>query len=114
MKAIIVFLLLFCSNVYGEQHWAVGGWDCRSWGAIRLLNDHYAIDVDPEGYLMNWGMWQDFDQNSVIILWIESSKMDIITKENNRFYTQHSYGFGISSEIEETKKIFIEVKESNE
>jgi hypothetical protein len=34
--------------------------------------------------------------------------MDIISKENNKFYTQNSYGFGISSEIEETKKILME------
>lgn len=105
---ISLFCLIAISVCKSEEHWAVGGWDCRSWGAIRLLNDHYAIDVDPEGFLINWGMWQDFDQNSIIIMWVESSKMDIIAKENNKFYTQHSYGFGISSEIEETHKIFKE------
>ena len=109
-KHFIIPFLFFCiiSVCKSEEHWAVGGWNCRSWGAIRLLDDHYAIDVDPDGFLTNWGMWQDFDQNSVIILWFESSKMDIITKENNKFYTQNCYGFGISSEIEETQKIFKE------
>jgi hypothetical protein len=105
---IPLFFFIVVSVCKSEEHWAVGGWDCRSWGAIRLLNDHYAIDVDPEGCLINWGMWQDFDQNSIIIFWAENTKMDIISKENNKFYTQNSYGFGISSEIEETKKILTE------
>jgi hypothetical protein len=98
------FAINSSSICYSDEHWAVGGWDCRSWGAIRLLEDRYAIDVDPEGYLMNWGMWQDFDENSVIIVWVENTKIDIITKENNKFYTQHCYGFGLSSNIEETHK----------
>lgn len=101
---IPLFFFIVVSVCKSEEHWAVGGWDCRSWGAIRLLDDHYAIDVDPEGCLMSWGTWQDFDKNSVIIVWIDSSKIDMITKENNKFYTQHSYGFGVASEIQETHK----------
>lgn len=102
------FAINFSSICYSDEHWAIGGWDCRSWGAIRLLDDHYAIDVDPEGCLTNWGMWQDFDQNSVIIVWVESRKIDIITRDKNKFYTQSCYGFGISSEIQQTNKILKE------
>jgi len=42
------FAIIFSSICYSDEHWAIGGWDCRSWGAIRLLDDHYAIDVDPD------------------------------------------------------------------
>ena len=108
MKAIFLIVCLWCSDVLADQHWAVGGWDCRSWGAIRLFDDGLMIDVDPDGFLTNWGYWQIFDQNSVILMWMDSSKMEIITKDGDKFYTQSSHGFGISSEIEETKKTLIE------
>lgn len=106
----LLVVISFQTCIMAEQHWAVGGWDCRSWGAIRLLEDYYAIDIDAEGCLVNWGMWQNFNQNSVIIVWIENRRIDIIAKENNKFYTQSCYGFGIASTVEETHKILKEKK----
>lgn len=105
-KILFFFILLFSNAIYGEEkHWAIGGWDCRSWGAIRLLEDRYAIDLDPEGCLNNWGVWQDFDENSVLIVWMESNKVEIIVKDKDKFYTQSCFGFGMGSVVEETKKI---------
>jgi len=102
-KVILIWLAI-ASTSLAEKHWAVGYWDCRSWGGIRLSEEGYANDLGPEGQLQNWGAWQPFDQNSIIVVWMESSKIEIITKEGDKFYTQNCYGFGISSEITETKR----------
>jgi len=105
MKAILLWLLL-CSIILGEDHWATGGWNGRHWGAIRLFEEpfKFATDLDPEGFLQNYGVWQDYDQHSVIIVW-ESGKREIIAKEGNKYYNQTAYSFGISSNIEEISKI---------
>ena len=105
MKALLLWLLL-CSISLGEEHWATGGWNCRHWGAIRLFEEpfKFATDLDPEGFLQNYGVWQDYDQHSVIIVW-ESGKREIIAKEGNKYYNQTAYSFGVSSNIEEVSKI---------
>jgi len=108
MKYILAFFLSCFSISYADDHWAVGAWDCRSWGAIRLLDDHYAIDLDPEGHLNSIGAWQDFDQNSIIIAWIDTTKIEIIQKNGDKFFRQSYYGFGAGSELQETKKILTE------
>jgi hypothetical protein len=102
----LVVCLLFSQNCIAEDHWATGGWNCRHWGAIRLFEEpfKFATDLDPEGFLQNYGVWQDYDQNSVIIVW-ESGKREIIAKEGNKYYNQTAYSFGISSNIEEISKI---------
>ena len=89
-----------------EQEWPVGCWDCRSWGAIRLLEDNTAISVDPDGNLENWGIWQyNIHNNRVLIVWMESEMIEIIEKENDKFFRQSAFPWGIASEVEETKKI---------
>lgn len=95
-----------------KQDWWVGGWNTKHWGAIRLLDDGYVIDLDPEGKLQNWGIYQKFngDDNEVLIIWMESSMMEIIRREGDKFYRQSGYPFGVSSEIQEVKKIFNEDK----
>lgn len=89
-----------------ETDWPVGCWNCRSWGGMRLLEDGYAVDTDPEGLLNDWGVWQHFGgQSEVIIVWMESSRVEIIRNDNGKYYHQMSYSFGIGSEIEEVKKV---------
>lgn len=101
-----LLLLVLIPSVSFAEHWAVGAWDCRSWGAIRIFEDGYTIDVNPDGELQNWGVWQNHNENSIIIVWLDSSLVEIIEKTpNNKFYRQGTYSFGIGSEIEETKKI---------
>ena len=86
--------------------WPIGCWNCRSWGAIRLLEDSYAIDLDPEGKLNNWGVWQySGSEDRVLIVWIESGMMEIIEKRGDKYLRQSAYSWGIASEIEEVKKI---------
>jgi hypothetical protein len=104
----IVLAISYQACIMAERHWAVGGWDCRSWGAIRLLDDRYAIDLDPEGCLNDWGVWQDFDQHSVLIVWQESSRREVINKSGDKFYHQMAYSFGIASQIQEIRKILKE------
>jgi hypothetical protein len=94
----------FCS---AEEHWAVGAWNARSWGAIRLFDfelGKWAIDVNPEGNQQDWGVWQDFNQHSIIIIWMDSSRREIIHKHDGKFYHQTAYSFGIASKVEEIKK----------
>lgn len=88
--------------------WPVGGWNCRAWGAVRLLADGYAIDLDPEGALQNWGRWQFYTENDVIIVWMESSKIDVISKTEDQYFHQSFFPFGSSTTVEEVKKILIE------
>ena len=86
--------------------WPIGCWNCRSWGAIRVLEDGYAIDLDPEGKLNNWGVWQHSgNENRVLIVWVESGMMEIIEKRGDKYLRQSAYSWGIASEIEEVKKI---------
>lgn len=106
VKAIALLLLCFVSELSLGNEWPVGCWDCRSWGAIRLLEDRYAIDTDPEGLLNDWGVWQHFGgPNQVIIVWMESSRVEMIQHESGKYYHQMSYSFGIGSNIEEVKKV---------
>lgn len=105
MKIIGLSLALLCNTCFANE-WPVGAWDCRSWGAIRLLSDNYCVDTDPEGLLQDWGMWQYFgNQNAIIIVWMESSRIEIIENNNDEYYHQMSYSFGIGSEIEKVNKI---------
>lgn len=86
--------------------WPIGCWGCRSWGAIRVLEDGYAIDLTPEGKLNNWGVWQHSGgENRVLIVWAESGMMEIIEKSGDKYLRQSAYSWGIGSEIEEVKKI---------
>ena len=112
LKILCIIIVLLPSFSFAEEHWATGGWNCRHWGAIRLFEKPYkfATDLDPEGFLQNYGVWQDFDQHSVIIVW-ESGKREIIAKEGNKYYHQTAYSFGIASNIEEIKKT---IKEKDE
>lgn len=111
LKILFIIGLFLPSFCFAEEHWAVGGWDARNWGAIRLFDfelGKWAIDVDPEGNQQDWGIWQDYDRYSVIIVWMDSSRKEIIHKDNGKFYHQTSHSFGISSDIEEIKKIIKE------
>jgi len=111
MRGIKFFLLtfLFVSTIITEvaaTEWPIGCWDCRSWGGMRLLEDGYSIDTDPEGFLNDWGVWQHFGgPDAVIVVWMESTRVEIIENHNGKFYHQTSYSFGIGSNIEEVKKI---------
>jgi hypothetical protein len=101
-----LLLLLLIPSVSFAEHWAVGAWNCRPWGAIRIFEDGYAVDVNPDGELQNWGVWQNHDADSIIIVWLDSDLIEIIeARPDNKFYRQCCYGFGIGSEVEETKKI---------
>ena len=97
-----------------QDGWPVGGWNCRAWGVVRLLADGYAIDLDPEGALQNWGRWQFYTEQDVIIVWMESSKIDVISKvekqgdSKSQYIHQSFFPYGPSSNPEEVKKIFIE------
>ena len=111
VKTLFFMLAILISEcTIGEEHWAVGGWNCRSWGAIRILEDGYVIDVDPEGYLQNWGVWQERNENAIIIVWMESSMLEIIERRDDSFVRQSAFSFGLSSEVEETKKILTKDK----
>lgn len=89
-----------------ELDWPIGCWNCRSWGGMRLLEDGYAIDTDPEGFLNDWGVWQHFGgTNQVIVVWMESSRVEMIQHESGKYYHQMSYSFGIGSNVEEVKKV---------
>lgn len=105
MKILISFLLLL-NICEANEHWATGGWSCRPWGAIRLyeLPYKFCTDVDPDGFLQDFGYWQDYDQNSIIIVWEDTSRMEIISQDKNKYYHQAAYPFGISSTIEEVSK----------
>ena len=107
LKFLCILLISIPAFCLAEQHWAVGGWDARAWGAIRLFDfelGKWAIDVDPEGNQQDWGVWQDYDQDSVIIIWMDSGRREIICRDNGKFFHQTAYTFGISSNIEEIKK----------
>lgn len=111
VKTLFFMLAILVSKcIIGAEHWAIGGWDCRSWGAIRVLDDGYVIDLDPEGDLQNWGIWQDRNENAIIIVWMESSMLEIIERRKDKFVRQSAFTFGVSSDIEETKKILTEEK----
>ena len=70
-----------------------------------MLEDGYAIDLDPEGKLNNWGVWQHSgNENRVLIVWVESGMMEIIEKRGDKYLRQSAYSWGIASEIEEVKK----------
>lgn len=106
-----ILLALLTMQPVADTEWPIGGWNTKSWGAIRLLDDGYVIDLDPEGKLQNWGIWQyHCSENAVLIIWMESSMMEVIAKEGDKYYRQSAYPFGISSEIQEVKKIFKEDK----
>ena len=104
---IVTFVLLLSGQLNAEVHWAVGCWNCRSWGAIRLLADNYAIDVDPECDLNDWGCWQDFSADSVIIVWIESYRVEIIQKDTDKFSHQallsYSSAYGPITEVKRSQ-----------
>lgn len=100
-----LLLLILIPSVSFADHWASGCWNCRSWGAINVLEDGYVIYTDPEGNAQDIGVWQNYTQDSIIIMWMESSMMEIIEKREKCFVRQSSFGFGVSSEIEEVKKI---------
>lgn len=105
MLKAFLFLCLSFSVCFAED-WPVGCWDCRSWGAIRLLENNYAVYVDPDGYLQNWGIWNyNIHPNRIIIVWMESDMVEVIEKQEDRFVRQSCFPWGTSSEIEETKKI---------
>lgn len=106
IKALTLWFLLTIIVQANEPDWPIGCWNCRSWGAMRLLEDGYCIDTDPEGFLNDWGVWQRFcGSDAVIVVWMESSRVEIIQKEKDNYYHQTSYSFGIGSLVEEVKKI---------
>lgn len=107
LKILCIILGLLPSFCLAEQHWAVGGWNARNWGAIRLHEDpiKFATDINPDGFLQDYGLWQDYDDWTVIIIWTESGRREMIAKDGNKFYSQVSYSFGIASNVEEIKKI---------
>ena len=94
------------TEIKRQVDWPVGCWNCRSWGAIRLLDDHYAIDTDPEGRLNNWGIWQYYcSDDAVIIVWMESSYDEVIQKNNDKYFMQSLWRGDMSSKVEEVKKV---------
>jgi len=107
---LTVWTIIECKA--NDKDWMIGGWNTKHWGAIRLLDDGYVIDLDPEGKLQNWGIWQNFngDENEVLIIWMDSSLIEIIQRDGDKFYRQSGYPFGINNEIIEVKKIFKEDK----
>lgn len=105
MLKTFLFLCLSFSISFAEE-WPVGCWDCRPWGAIRLLDNRYVVYVDPDGNLQNWGVWNyNIHSNRIMIVWMESDMLEIIEKEEDKFFRQSCFPWGTSSEIEETKKI---------
>lgn len=102
----LISIFLLVSVCKSEEHWAVGGWDCRHWGSLKISEDHYAFDLDPEGIVQDFGVWQDYDQYSVVIVWQDSYRIEIINKHYDKFYRQVMIeGFGAISEVEQTRKI---------
>ena len=104
------FAIIFSSICYSDEHWAIGGWDCRHWGSVKISkHEKYgncAVDIDPQGELQDYGFWQDYDQHSIVILWQDSYRIEIINKHYDKFYRQVMIeGFGIVSDVEEVKKI---------
>jgi hypothetical protein len=92
-------------------HWAVGCWDCRSWGAIRLFDvdsGRWALDLDPDGDQQDWGVWQDFSQDAIIIMWMDSNRVEIIMKDDHGYLHQSAHSFGISSVVEPTHKTILD------
>jgi len=87
------------------DEWPIGCWGCRSWGSVRLLEDRYAIETDPEGRLLKWGCWQYRNENEVIILWMDSQIIEIIEKQEDKYFMQALWGLDIESNIEIIKKI---------
>ena len=108
LKLLLFSYLFFFATFSKAQDfdWPIGCWNCRSWGAMRLLEDGYCIDTDPEGLLNDWGVWQHFcGPDAVIVMWMESSRVEIIENNNGKYYHQTSYSFGIGSAVEEIQKI---------
>jgi hypothetical protein len=102
----LIFLFLTASICRSEEHWAIGGWDCRHWGSIKVLKNKYVIDLDPEGKVQDVGFWQDYDQHSIVIIWSDSYRIEIINKHYGKFYRQVMIeGFGIVSNVEEVQKL---------
>ena len=111
---LFLIVCMFCSRIDAEEHWVVGAWDTRSWGAIRLYEEpyRYAVDVDPDGEVRNYGVWQDFDKNSVLIVWVLNNSCEIIEKnDDGKFYFETAHNFGVSGTVMETKKIHSDDKE---
>lgn len=108
IRSLIAWIILN-TVAFSEEHWATGGWNSRHWGAIRLYEEpiKFATDIDPDGFLQDYGLWQDYDDWTVIIIWTESGRREMIAKDGNKFYSQISYSFGISSNAEEIKKTII-------
>ena len=89
-----------------ETDWPVGCWNSRAWGGMRLLEDGYAIDTDPEGRLNNWGIWQYYcSDDAVIIVWMESNYDEVIQKNNDKYFMQSLWCGDMSSKVEEVKKV---------
>lgn len=110
MKKLFLTLTLWLAlpimSVANEPEWWCGCWGIRSFGSVRILPDRWAIDTDPEGRLNDFAFSQNFcGSDSIIIVWMESSRVEIIENNNGKYYHQMSYSFGIGSEIEEVKKI---------
>lgn len=107
MNKLFFLLLLYLSPITCfSNEWPVGCWDCRSWGAIRLFEDHYVIYVDPDGNLEDWGIWNyNIHYNRVMIIWMDTNMVEVIEKEKDVFVRQSCFPWGVSSTIEETKKI---------
>jgi hypothetical protein len=107
MRAIFLIACLWCSEAFADQHWITGAWDCRSWGAVRFYEEpyRYAVDVDPDGNVNNWGYWQDFDENSILVVWMNNNSMDMFSRMDGKVVFQTMYSFGVSNDITETKKI---------
>jgi len=107
MRTIAVLLLLFCGQYCNAEHWITVAWDCRSWGAVRFYEEpyRYAVEVDPDGNVNNWGYWQDFDENSILVVWMNNNSMDMFVRMDGKVVFQTMYSFGTSNDITETKKI---------
>lgn len=101
-----ILLALTTMQPASDTEWPIGGWNTKHCGAIRLLDDGYVIDLDPEGKLQNWGIWQYYcGENAVLIIWMESSYDDVIQKNNDKYFIQSLWSGDMSSKVEEVKKI---------
>lgn len=87
------------------DEWPTGCWDFRDWGAVRLLEDRYAIVVTPQGRLLNWGVWQYRTENEVLIVWMESTTDEVLAKDGDKYYVQAIWMGDMTSKVQETKKI---------